>query len=523
MKKQIKINTKDNCVVSLVDDVAPRGHKIASEDIKCGEAVIKYGCEIGRAVRDIKKGEHIHVHNMETALGEKTTLEYSGSPFTDNSREGKKNSDCLKSVGANSSDDFMTASEKVDTGSDCEIDTDMKVYRTFQGYVREDGKVGIRNEVWILPLVGCVNDIAKAIEKASQDKICGSVEGIYAFTHPYGCSQTGQDHENTRKLLTSLALHPNAGAVLVVGLGCENLTMEQFKESLIKESGMINEDRIKFMLCQDYEDELTEGEKLIGKCVEYGNRFCREEVSVDKLVIGMKCGGSDGLSGITANPAVGALCDKVTEHGGTAILTEVPEMFGAEQILLPRCKDRDVFDKAVGMINDFKEYFISYGEKIYENPSPGNKAGGITTLEDKSCGCVQKGGTSVICGVLKYGERIGRDAGLHLLYGPGNDLVSCTALAAAGAQLILFTTGRGTPFGGPVPTVKISTNTQLKKRKGNWIDFDAGVIVSEEDVDAKVAGERLFEEVINYAGGKPAKNEINGYREIAIFKTGVTL
>ena len=474
MSDYIKLHELDNVGVLITPrEGIPAGHKIALRDIAQGEKVIKYGCPIGTAQADIKAGEWIHSHNLKTALsGEKEyTYEpqaiHRAAPFT---------------------------------GS-------------FMGYERADGKVGIRNEIWILPLVGCVNHTAQRI--AAEGSKLGPAP-VYTFTHPYGCSQLGEDHARTRDLLAALVRHPNAGGVLVLSLGCENLTQEQFKAEL----GEWDDRRVKFLVCQQVEDEFAAGAKLLKELADYAGQFRREELPASKLVVGMKCGGSDGLSGITANPTVGRFSDRLTALGGTTVLTEVPEMFGAENILFSRCENEAVFLKAVDMVNRFKDYFVSHGQVVYENPSPGNKAGGITTLEDKSCGCVQKGGSAQIVDVLEYAEPVTRK-GLNLLSGPGNDLVSATDLTAAGAHIILFTTGRGTPFGAPAPTVKISTNTPLYEKKHGWIDFNAGTVAQGESLDD--AGERLLDFVLEIASGKKTLSEERGAREIAIFKDGVTL
>ena len=394
------INKLDNVEVNLAD-----GHKYAIRDIAKGENIIKYGNPIGHATADIKAGEHVHTHNVATNLSDNLTYTYEPGDLT-----------------------FPIA----DTG------------RTFKGYVRPNGDVGIRNEIWIIPTVGCVNDIAKALVKENQDLVTGPIEGLYTFTHPFGCSQTGEDHAQTRKLLAALTRHPNAGAVLVLQLGCENLTHEQF----VAELGEYDENRVKFLTCQNVEDEFAAARELLEQLAAYAGTFHREEIPASELVIGMKCGGSDGLSGITANPTVGRFSDMLIAMGGSTVLTEVPEMFGAEGFLMDRCINEEVFQKAVNMINGFKNYFIRHNEVVYENPSPGNKAGGITTLEDKSCGCVQKGGSAPIMDVIGYGDAV-TTKGLNMLYGPGNDLVSATALTAAGAHMVLFTTGRGTPFAAP--------------------------------------------------------------------------
>lgn len=477
----IKIHTNDNVAVVLTalksegTDIAA-GHKIALSDIKKGEKIIKYGCPIGHATCDIPSGAWVHTHNMATDLSEH--CEYIYKPDT--------------------------------------VRHEARQAASFEGFLRSDGRAAVRNELWVLPLVGCVNSVAQRMAAENQNLVTGTVEGLFAFAHPYGCSQMGDDHERTRRILAALAQHPNAGGVLILGLGCENLTLEQFKAEL----GEYDENRVKFLMCQDVDDEYAIGAKLLSELAASTGKAVRQPLPASKLVIGMKCGGSDGLSGVTANPAVGAFTDILVSQGGTSILTEVPEMFGAEQILFDRCENETVFNKAVAMAEDFKNYFVSHGQTVYENPSPGNKAGGISTLEDKSCGCVQKGGSAVVTDVIEYGATV-KKQGLILLSGPGNDLVSATALTAAGAHIILFTTGRGTPFGAPAPTVKISSNSALYERKRSWMDFDAGTIASGESV--LKAGERLFEYVLAVASGEKTRAEQNGFREISIFKGGVTL
>ena len=455
----------------------PQGHKMALKNLAENDHVIKYGFSIGHAIAPIEPGQWVHTHNMKTNLSGE--LEYTYNPKISH-----------------------PAPQKPDT---------------FMGYRRKDGKVGIRNEIWIIPTVGCVNDVAKTLVKENQDLVTGSIEGLYTYTHPFGCSQTGADHAQTRKLLAALTRHPNAAAVLVLALGCENLTHEQFLEEL----GEYDEHRVKFLTCQQVEDEFAAGRELLEQLAAFAGQFRREEIPASELVIGMKCGGSDGLSGITANPTVGRFSDLLVAQGGSTVLTEVPEMFGAEGFLMDRCIDEDVFHKAVDMINGFKNYFIRHNEVVYENPSPGNKAGGITTLEDKSCGCVQKGGSAPIMDVIGYGDAV-TTKGLNMLYGPGNDLVSATALTAAGAHMVLFTTGRGTPFGAPAPTMKIATNTPLATKKRNWIDFNAGV-VADGTRTLDEAAQDLMDLVLETASGKQTRAEEKGFREISIFKDGVVL
>lgn len=474
LSKDSKINVGGQ-IVTLLEEV-PQGHKFALKDIKTGESVMKYGSSIGVAKEDIKEGSWIHTHNVKTGLGE--LLEYSYQP------------------------------EKVEESSTEEA--------YFDGYRRSNGKVGVRNEIWIIPTVGCVNNVATSIERQAQKFVRGTVEEVVAFPHPYGCSQMGDDQDNTRKILADLVNHPNAGGVLVLGLGCENSNIEELKKFI----GEYDENRVKFLVSQESDDEIADSLEIIEGLAGYVGSFQREKISAKELIIGMKCGGSDGLSGITANPTVGAFSDILISKGGTTILTEVPEMFGAETILMNRCANEELFNKTVDLINDFKNYFTSHNQTIYENPSPGNKKGGISTLEDKSLGCTQKSGNALVKGVLQYGETVSVK-GLNLLSAPGNDLVAATALSASGAHIVLFTTGRGTPFASPVPTVKISSNSVLAGKKGNWIDFNAGELVEGEDMEQ--LSKELFDYVLAVASGKKVKAEEAGFHDMAIFKQGVTL
>lgn len=388
--------------------------------------------------------------------------------------------------------------------------------RTFMGYRRKNGKVGVRNEIWIIPTVGCMNNVATSIERQAQKYVKGNVEAICTFTHPYGCSQMGDDQENTRQILADLIQHPNAGGVLVLGLGCENSNIDVLKNYL----NDYDTDRVKFLVAQEHEDEIQDSLDIIADLADVVSQDKREEIDASELIIGMKCGGSDGLSGISANPTVGGFSDLLISKGGTTILTEVPEMFGAETILMDRCENEELFNETVDLINNFKEYFKSHNQTIYENPSPGNKKGGISTLEDKSLGCTQKSGKAKVVGVLQYGQCV-KNKGLNLLSAPGNDLVAATALAASGAHIVLFTTGRGTPFASPVPTVKISSNSRLYSNKKNWIDFNCGELV--EGVSLDTLSNDLFEYVLSVASGKKVKSEKAGFHDMAIFKQGVTL
>lgn len=491
MANCIKIHPSDNVAVALRElpagtaldgqsvttiDVIPAGHKVALCDLRTGDPVIKYGFPIGHCVKDAPAGSWLHTHNVKTNLGDQLDYAYAPVPCG-------------------------VTPEAADT---------------FMGFRRAGGRAGVRNEIWIIPTVGCVNNVATALARAAQADVHGSVDEVVAFPHPYGCSQMSEDQDNTRKMLANLIRHPNAGGVLVLGLGCENSNIDTIKPYLAD----ADLSRVRFLVCQDVEDEMAEGGRLLREIIDLAAEDKREAIPTTELVVGLKCGGSDGFSGITANPVIGRFSDRLIARGGSTILTEVPEMFGAETLLMARCQNEDVFDRTVALINDFKQYFTDYHQTIYENPSPGNKKGGITTLEDKSLGCTQKSGSAKVVDVLPYAGRV-KARGLTLLSAPGNDLVAATALAAAGAQIVLFSTGRGTPFACPVPTVKISSNSPLAARKAGWIDFDAGSGAQGESIDA--LGEKLYDFVLEVAGGKKVRSEIAGFHDLALFKTGVTL
>ena len=468
----------DGKKIELLQDT-PAGHKVLLDDAPEGTNIIKYGYPIGHARQDLKAGEWVNENNLKTNLA--GTLEYEYRPVNEILNIKNEN-------------------------------------RTFKGYVRKNGEVGVRNEIWIVPTVGCVNGIAeKLVELLTKETQLEGIDAIHAWHHNFGCSQLSDDHENTRKVLRDICLHPNAGAVLVLSLGCENNIPEDFMAML----GDYDKDRIRLLVTQRVEgDEIEEGMKVLRELYAIAKQDKRQDVPLSELRVGLKCGGSDGFSGITANPLVGELSDYVVAQGGTSVLTEVPEMFGAETILMNRCKTPELFEQTVSLINNFKNYFLSHGEPVGENPSPGNKTGGISTLEDKALGCTQKCGRAPVSGVMEYGERL-QSKGLNLLSAPGNDLVASTALAASGCQIVLFTTGRGTPFGTFIPTMKISTNSGLYQRKPNWIDFNAGVLT--EGVEMKDLVRQFIDKVIAVASGEKTRNEENGYREISIFKNGVTL
>ena len=473
--EQINVDGKN---ITLAQDT-PAGHKVLINDTAKGENIIKYGYPIGHAMDNLKAGEWVNENNLKTNLSGTLTYEY------------------------------KPVDEKLDIAND---------NLTFNGYVRKNGEVGIRNEVWIVPTVGCVNGIAERLAATleAETRLEG-IDAVHAWHHNYGCSQLSEDHENTRKVLRDIVLHPNAGAVLILSLGCENNQPEEFEKLL----GDYDRERIKILVAQKVQgNEVEEGMKILRSLYDIAKNDKRTACPLSELRIGLKCGGSDGFSGITANPLVGEFSDYIVAQGGTSILTEVPEMFGAETILMNRCENEALFNQTVKLVNDFKEYFLSHGEPVGENPSPGNKAGGISTLEDKALGCTQKCGRAPVSGVLSYGDRL-QTKGLNLLSAPGNDLVASTALAAAGCQIVLFTTGRGTPFGTFIPTMKVSTNSDLFRNKPNWIDFNAGELV--DGTDMKTLLRKFVNKIIAVANGEQTCNEKNGYREISIFKNGVTL
>ena len=490
--KFLIINPDDNVMIALVelkrgeivndvlllDDVL-KGHKIALKPINKDEDIIKYGFPIGHATEDILKGAHVHTHNVATNLND--VIDYKYEPQADTYEVKPKN-------------------------------REVNVYR------RANGEVGIRNELWIVPTVGCIVGQTRQLADLFMREVNPGPEfdGIHLFGHQFGCSQMGDDHNNTKETLQNISKHPNAGAVLILGLGCENNQVKEFRETY----GAYDPDRVKFLVMQEVEDELEAGLDVLKSLYDVMKEDKRTKADVSELRIGLKCGGSDGLSGITANPLLGKLSDYITYHGGTTVLTEVPEMFGAEKILMRRAKNQAVYEKTVNLINDFKAYYKKNDQVIYDNPSPGNKNGGITTLEDKSLGCTQKAGHSIVCDVLGQTERL-KTKGLNLISAPGNDLVSVTTLGMSGCQLVLFSTGRGTPFGGFIPTIKVSTNTEIYKKKPNWIDFNAGSLT--EGVDMETLLEQFIDFIVEVVNGKKTRNEINNFREIGIFKTGVIL
>ena len=494
--RTIRIHPSDNVVVAievlpagerieaggtelLLAEEIPAGHKIATGPIPAGEPVVKYGFPIGRATADIPAGAWVHSHNLATALSGRQEYRYEPVPQPQPS----------------------TAPVP-----------------TFMGYRRANGRVGVRNEVWIVNTVGCVNTAAERIARMASERFSGVIDGVHAFSHPYGCSQLGDDLVNTQRVLAGLMRHPNTGGVLVLGLGCENNQMDE----LLAVAGDVDRERLRWFNTQDVIDEVEEGLDAVGELVALMEQDRRVECPASDLIIGHKCGGSDGFSGISANAVVGRIADRLTAVDGGVILTEVPEMFGAEQVLMNRAASEEVYAQVERMINDFKDYFIRHDQPVYENPSPGNKAGGLTTLEEKSLGAIQKGGGATVKRVLRYGDAA-VPGGLSLLEAPGNDGVSSTAMVASGAVILLFTTGRGTPLGFPVPTIKISSNTPIAEKKPHWIDFNAGALL-DGSVTMEQLADDLFTLILDVASGRETtNNERHGYREIAIWKEGVTL
>jgi altronate hydrolase len=499
VKALLQIHPSDNVAVALrplspgtfdgisISQPIPQAHKVAIKPIGKGQPIIKYGYPIGLASSDIKPGEHVHSHNITSHLrGDLQSIPYKPSTSLADSRDATRRASPL----------------------------------TFNGYLRPNGQAATRNEIWIVNTVGCVNRASELIANAATKELASSgIEGIYAFPHPFGCSQLGDDLTHTQKVLAGLVNHPNAAAVLVLGLGCENNQMKKFLDHV----GPVDPNRIKFFNAQEVSDEVESGVNAIRELAEYASQFKRQPIDASKLILGMKCGGSDGFSGITANPLVGKVADRMSAAGGTVLLSEVPEMFGAEPVLLERADDKSVFDDTISLVNNFRDYFRKHNEPIDENPSPGNKDGGISTLAEKSLGCVQKGGHAPVKQILDYGQRATAGlGGLALVNAPGNDGVSSTAMTVAGAHLLCFTTGRGTPMGFPAPTIKISTNSDLAQRKPQWIDFDAGPIATGA-TDPDTLADNLLSFILQIASGQKAKNETHGYREIAIWKDGVTL
>ena len=499
MLQAIHINPQDSVAVAVTDLMAgsripvggkiveltqnvPHGFKFAVRNIHSGEHIIKYGYSIGIAKTDIFCGQRVHVDNMRSGL--EGHEKYSYNPILP------------------------------------EVKTEKT--RVFNGYKRKDGRSAIRNELWIIPGVGCVSELCKRLANENQDLVKKyHLDGLYALQHQYGCSQLGDDNQMTQEFLSRLVNHPNAGGVLVVSLGCENNIPEKFKECIIRSAGdEWNSERVRFIICQNIDDEIEEGRKFLKELAEYASQFKREELPSSSLVLGMKCGGSDGMSGLTANPLLGKVSDKIIRQGGNAIITEVPEMFGAEHVLLKRCKNKEVFDHAVKMLNDFRDYFIKNDEPLYSNPAPGNYEGGISSLEDKSLGCIQKGGSTAITDVIPYAGQV-REKGLSILNGPGSDMVSAPNLAAAGSHLVLFTTGRGTPYNTIVPTIKVCSNSYTYNKKKAWFDCNAGRIA--EGISIEEMADSLFDLVLRVASGEMTKGEKYDYRSVSIFKNGVTV
>ncbi len=465
-------------VPTVLREDIPAGHKFALRHLERGEAVRRYGADIGIMSEPAQRGALVHSHNLATAL-------------------------------------IGEVAYARDTGDAAHAASTARSLPAWRGYRRADGRWATRNEIWLLPTVGCVAPLVEDIAREANALHAGKLDGIVGFGHPHGCSQLGDDLAGTRAALAGLCDNPNAGGVLLIGLGCESNQLDDLV-ALVPEGSRA---KIRMMRAQEPGDEHERALELIAQLVEELAPLEREEAPAAALTVGLKCGGSDALSGLTANPLLGRFTDQLVASGGKAVLTEIPEIFGAERALFSRAVSREVFEAAGALLNRFKRYFLEQGQPVSENPSPGNIAGGITTLEEKSLGAVQKGGNAPLVDVLDYGAAA-QVPGLTLLEAPGNDAVSSTALAAAGATLIVFTTGRGTPLGFPVPTVKVSSNSQLAQSKAGWIDFDAGRVLGE---GTGAVSEDFARRMIAIASGERTAAERSGQRVIALWKRGVTL
>lgn len=463
-----------------LQEAIPAGHKFALQDIEAGKDIVKYGSAIGIATNKITRGSWVHTHTMKTRLSGIISYSYNPTPYT--------------------------------------MSEPRNIRKTFLGYPRTTGSVGTRNEVWIIPTVSCVNHTTEVIAEAARRRFEDRCDGIYALPHNTGCSQLGEDARMSQHILKGIVQHPNAGGVLLVSLGCENNDLKHFMPLL----DSIDEKRVRTMVTQEIQgDEIAHGLELIDEILQEMQHDARVETPVSKLALGLKCGGSDAFSGLTANPLVGSIADRLVACGGSGILTEVPEMFGAEHLLMNRADTEETFDKIVALINAFKQYYLDSNLPIYENPSPGNREGGITTLEEKSLGNIQKSGFSPIIDTLTYGESV-KKPGINLLEGPGNDNVSITNMLASGAQMLLFTTGRGNPLSSMIPTIKIASNSRLAETKPNWIDFNAGSILEESSLST--TRDELWNHMLDIASGiEKTRSEIENYRAIMIFKKGVLL
>lgn len=474
--------TVDGETITLLDDI-PNAHKIALKDFETGEAVRKYDNIIGYASKPIKKGEWIHSHNEVTGLGKSKEYTYDFNPISI----------------------FPGESDK-----------------TFMGYDRADGGAGIRNHLAIISTVFCANGPLRKLARMAEAKYPATenFDGIIAFDQEFGCSQTGKDLVTTCKIIAGIAKNANFGGVLLVSNGCEMAIPSVLEQYM----GDYDKKRIRTLTLQEVEDEFTAGMELIDEIMEEMKDDKRTPININRLHIAMNCGGSDGYSGITANTLLGTLCDTLVKEGAIMNMTEVPEMMGAEHILMNRAADKSIFDDIVKMMYDYDAYFARYGEKAADNPTQGNKAGGLTTLEEKSLGCIQKGGHCAVMEVLEYGERATKN-GFVLVSGPGNDLAGVSGQIAAGAVLTIFTTGRGTPCGFAGPTFRLASNTALATRKSNWIDYDAGrLLTAKTPEEVEALNKELYDAIMATVNGQyRTRTEENGYYILGALKDGVTL
>lgn len=488
MNTLLRLHPKDNVALALrplpsgarvsvegislfTRDPIPYGHKVALVSIPKGGRIIKYGYPIGRAVRSISPGEHVHVHNTES---------------------GRAHGDTARPVIREESSLIPRFPQD-----------------TFLGFRRQDGRVGVRNHVLVMASVHCVN--------GGVERIGREVPGVVALPHIYGCSQLGEDLAQTRRVLEGYVSHPNVGATLIVGLGCEALPTRELVDGL-RDRGY----RVELLLLQEIGGSraaVRKGKELAAELLGEVGKLRPEPVPLSELVVGVECGGSDAWSGVTANPAVGAIADALVAHGGTVILSEVTEFIGAEHILAARAISPEVGKAILRAVARREGVAVEMGVDLRgAQPSPGNMEGGLTTIEEKSLGAIVKGGTTPVREFLGYGERPSA-RGLVVMDTSGNDLESVTGMVAGGAQVVLFTTGRGTPVGNPiVPVIKISSNTPLYERMRDDLDFDAGSILRGEPPTSVAA--RLAALLLEVAGGRPTQAEVWGHREFAIEPRG---
>ncbi len=501
----IRLNGRDNVIVLTkafaagtapvgsgvpLSRLVPSGHKIAVTDIALGEPVLKFGQIIGYASQPIAKGEQVHTHNC--AMG----------AHDQNYRIG---------------DDFQAIDYVAEASR-----------RTFDGYRRSDGRAGTRNFIALCATVNCsatvVRHIADHFNRSGALDDYPNVDGVIALAHGTGCgmASSGEGYEALQRVLWGHATHPNVGAAIFIGLGCEVMQIGRMKAMF----GSSGEERFHGLTIQETggtRKTIAAGIEAIKKLLPAVNDIKRVPIPVSELVVGLQCGGSDGFSGITANPALGAATDILVKQGGTALLSETPEIYGAEQLLVRRAASQEVGEKLIARIRWWENYTAVNGGSMDNNPSPGNKAGGLTTILEKSLGAAAKGGTLALSGVLLYAEQV-KERGFVFMDSPGYDPVSATGQIASGAQLVVFTTGRGSAFGSkPAPTIKLATNSAMYKMLDEDMDINCGDIIDGVSIEAK--GEEIFEKMIEIASGRQSKSEALGLgdNEFVPWQIGATM